>query len=148
MAKRDVSASPQHDNWRCGFNRTYLMMSATEVAPPSGIRMIPPPLRRGAKGWVVMLSEAKHLVSASVAINNVRQPNTFDCHEANASRNDRWALATAMRFLESPTILQIDAQGEIARFIERNGFVQIACSYITRFRIANLPIIHDNPREV
>ena len=37
-----------------------------------------------------MLSEAKHLVIARdaslVAINRVKQPNTFDCHEAIASQ--------------------------------------------------------------
>ena len=41
-----------------------------------------------------MLSEAKHLVIASEQSERGNQrawnPNTFDCHEANASRNDRW----------------------------------------------------------
>ncbi|MDE7255622.1 MAG: hypothetical protein K2N54_05525, partial [Helicobacter sp.] len=29
----------QHDKWRCGFNRTYKMMSATKVAPPTTCRI-------------------------------------------------------------------------------------------------------------
>ena len=46
------------------------------------------------QGWVVMLSVAKHLVIASEqrerGNQQARNPNMVDCHEANASRNDRW----------------------------------------------------------
>ena len=52
--------------WRCGFNRThYNFMCATKVAPPMFHVKHSLSLAEGGRGWIVMLSEAKHLVIAS-----------------------------------------------------------------------------------
>ena len=53
-------ANAQHDKWnlwRCGFNRTYKIMSATKVAPPFLPFLLlwdsTPSLAEGARGWVI-----------------------------------------------------------------------------------------------